>query len=120
MLNKKEKIVMRIIYDKTANKRKATIVTEDEIFDEIPERAKISRDQMNEILQKLALDDYFELIRSEKRGQPVLVITLAKNGEAFEREVEKDKRNLHQKLVITVICAIITAVVGVIIRAILM
>ena len=43
-----------------------------------------------------------------------------KNGEAFEREVEKDKRNLHQKLVITIICAIITALIGVMIRAILL
>lgn len=109
---------MKIIYDKAVNKNKAIIITEEEIMSQIPEKAKINLCDLRNILKQLVIDNYFEMIHSEKKGEPVLVITLSKNGEAFERELTQQKRNLRQKLVITVICAIITAVIGIIIRSI--
>ncbi len=118
MLNKNEKAVMKIIYNKTVNKDKSIIVTEEEIMSALPQKLKINLCDLRNILRQLAIDEYFELINSEKKGQPVLVITLTKNGEAFEREMIQQKRNIRQKLVITLICAIITAVVGLIIRGI--
>lgn len=118
MLNKNEKAVMKVIYEKTVNTNKSIIVTEDEIMACLPKKSKINLCDLRNILRQLAIDDYFELINSEKKGQPVLVITLTKNGEAFEREMIQQKRNIRQKLVISVICAIITAVVGLIIKGI--
>lgn len=109
---------MQIIYDKAVNKR-AVILTEDEIMSCVPPKSKITLCDMRNIIKQLAMDNYFEVIHSDKKGQPVLVITLTRNGEAFERELTQQKRNIRQKLAITVICAIITAVVGIVIRSIL-
>ena len=108
---------MKVIYDKAVDRR-AAILTEEDIMDALPKKSGITRCDMREIVRQLAMDNYFELIHSEKKGQPVMVITLTRNGEAFERELTQQKRNIRQKLAITVICAIITAVVGIIIRSI--
>ena len=116
MLNKNEKIVMQIIYDKMSESQKAVIITEDEIFCKLPKKAKIDLGNMRNILQQLAIDEYFELIHSEKKGEPVMVITLKKKGIAFERSLVQQKRKLGQKLAITVVCAIITALISVIIK----
>lgn len=117
MLNKREIAVMKVIYDKAVDRR-AAILTEEDIMDALPKKSGITPCDMREIVRQLAMDNYFELIHSEKKGQPVMVITLTRNGEAFERELTQQKRNIRQKLAITVICAIITAVVGIIIRSI--
>ncbi|MBR2302770.1 MAG: hypothetical protein IKA42_03115 [Clostridia bacterium] len=116
MLNKNEKIVMQIIYDKMSDSQKAVIITEDEIWSKLPKMAKIDLDDLREILQQLAIDEYFELIHTEKKGNPVMVITLKKKGIAFERSLVQQKRKLGQKIVITVICAVITALISLFIK----
>lgn len=116
MLNKNEKIVMQIIYDKMSESQKAVIITEDEIWSKLPKKAKIDLGGLREILQQLAIDEYFELIHTEKKGVPVMVITLKKKGVAFERSLVHEKRNFGQKLVITAICAVITALIGLLIK----
>ena len=116
MLNKNEKIVMQIIYDKMSDSQKAVILTEGEIFAKIPKKAKIELGNLRDILQQLAIDEYFELIHTEKKGEPVMVITLKKKGIAFERSIVQQKRKLGQKLAITVVCAIITALISLLIK----
>ncbi len=116
MLNKNEKIVMQIIYDKMSESQKAVIMTEDEIWSKLPKKAKIDLGDLREILQQLAIDEYFELIHTEKKGMPVMVITLKKKGVAFERGLVQQKRKLGQKLLITAICAVITALISLLIK----
>ena len=116
MLNKNEKIVMQIIYDKMSESQKAVIMTEDEIWSKLPIKAKIDLGDLREILQQLAIDEYFELIHTEKKGMPVMVITLKKKGVAFERGLVQQKRKLGQKLLITAICAVITALISLLIK----
>ena len=116
MLNKNEKVVMQIIYDKMSDSQKAVILTEGEIFSQIPKKAKIELGDLRNILQQLAIDEYFELIHTEKKGEPVMVITLKKKGIAFERGLVQQKRKLGQKLAITVVCAIITALISLFIK----
>ena len=83
---------MQIIYDKMSESQKAVIMTEDEIFCKIPKKAKIDLGDMRNILRQLAIDEYFELIHTEKKGEPVMVITLKKKGIAFERGLVQQKR----------------------------
>ena len=116
MLNKNEKIVMQIIYDKMSDSQKAVIITEDEIWSKLPKKAKIDICDLREILQQLAIDEYFELIHTEKKGVPVMVINLKKKGVAFERSLVQQKRKVGQKIVITVICAVITALISLFIK----
>ena len=116
MLNKNEKIVMQIIYDKMSDSKRSVILTEGDIFAQIPKKAKIELGDLRDILQQLAIDEYFELIHTEKKGEPVMVISLKQKGIAFERSIVQQKRKLGQKLVITVVCAIITALISVVIK----
>ena len=116
MLNKNEKIVMQIIYDKMTDAKKAVIIKEDEILSNLPKKAKIDLGGLRMILQQLAIDEYFELIHTEKKGEPVMVITLKKKGVAFERGLVQQKRKFGQKIAITIICAIITALISMLIK----
>ena len=56
MLNKNEKIVMQIIYDKMSNLKKSVILTEGDIFAKIPKKAKIENNLQclfcSELLQR--------------------------------------------------------------------
>ena len=117
MLNRRESEVMRAVYSLCQSKG-VCLVSPSELLSLLPVRKKYTEEQLDGILSALALDDYFQLLSSERKGEKTYVISLHSNGYAYKRYELQCKRNLVSKLLWAVSSAVIAFLVGWILKRI--
>ena len=78
---------------------------------------KISKERLEEIVHDLYTDGYFDLVYSDRRGQKVYCITLTEKGKGYSRNTEIARRNLLYRLVLTVGFAILSFIIGLVLKA---
>ena len=115
MLNKQENEVMRAVYE-MCDGRESCLVSPLEIMSILPEKRRYTPEKVDAILRSLELDDYFDLIESERKGEKMYVITLHDNGVAYKRTSQQVRRSVAFKVGLSVLGAVITFVVGLILR----
>ncbi len=117
MLNKQENEVMKAVYEMCDGKG-SCLVSPLEIMSILPEKRKYTPERVEAILRSLELDDYFDLIASDRKGEKMYVITLHANGEAYKRTSLQMKRSVAFKIGLSVAGAVVTFVVGLILKEI--
>ena len=116
MLNRQENEVMRAVYEMCDGKE-SCLVSSLELVSILPAR-KYTPEKVEAILRSLELDDYFDLIESDRKGERMFVITLHANGFAYKRTSLQMKRSIAFKIGLSVAGAVITFVVGLILKGI--
>lgn len=119
MLTFKEKYVMEYVYERCQGK-KSCLISPREIISFTADRYVIQPDELERIMTNLSYDNYIELFKSDKKGSPVYCVSLKIKGEGFHRELTNNKRNLLLLLGRTCILAVISGIIGVLIRLIFM
>jgi len=119
MLTRKEKAVMRLVYHKAMERNKSCIVSAEELMGELEPKLKMQESELTKILELLEYDGYYELVNSEKKDRPVFVISLRQKGEAFQREMDQERRQLIQGIITRAAFSAIGAVVAFIITKII-
>lgn len=117
MLNKQENEVMNAVFEMCDGKG-SCLVSPLEIMSLLPEKREYTAEKVESILHTLELDDYFDLIASDRKGERTYVITLHPNGIAYKRTALQMRRNIAFKVGISVAGAVITFVVGLILKLI--
>lgn len=118
-MTKKEKIIMDYIFDKTSGKDSVLIpVDEMLLFLSDASFSNIAQPELDEILQNLSLDGYINVIMSDRKGKPIYCINLEKKGESWMRDKENRKRMTMMLVVRTVLLAVLSFVVGIVLKAI--
>lgn len=117
MLNKRETEVMNVIFSLCHDKG-VGLISPAEILDMLPQKRRYTEETLEEILNELALDNYFELLSSERKGEKMYVISLHANGYAFKRGYVQMRRNALVKIFWAAASAIIAFTVGVILKRI--
>ena len=117
MLTRRENDVMRVVYE-LAHQRGVCLVSPSEIIASLPSKRKCTEDQVERVLQELALDDYFQLLSSERKGEKMYVISLHAFGYAYKREFTQRLRNTVFKIGWAVASAIIAFLVGLLLKRI--
>lgn len=117
VLGRKEKVLMNVIYKKASrSKNGQCLVTPLELLNKIPYGVDFKESDLEETLNQLTLDNYFECDRARTSGgEPMYVITLKENGISYLR----DRKVSHRKLLIRIVTAILIAILGFVIKAIL-
>ena len=115
MLNKQESEVMGAVYSLCAGKGVCLIAPND-LLTLLPSKRGYTEEKLEKILGALSLDDYFELLASERKGEKMYVISLRSNGVAFQRVHTQMKRDAVLKIVWAVASAVIAFVVGLILK----
>lgn len=118
MLNKREHEVMRAVYE-LCRDRENCLVSPYEILCVLPYKRKYTIAQIEKVLSLLEKDDYFDIIHSERKGEPVYVITMHFKGNAYERTVQQRRRELWFRTAIAVGSAVITGGIGLLMRVLL-
>ena len=90
----------------------------DEIITNMYPKVDLTPEVVQEIVKNLAFDDYIEVVNSDKKGESVYCIALTEHGQAFIRENNNTKRNTRMLIIRTVLLAVLSFVVGVILKAI--
>jgi hypothetical protein len=117
MLTRRENEVMSAVYA-LCHEKGICLVSPTELLAMLPARKKITADRLEDLLNQLAFDQYFELLSSERKGEKMYVISLRSNGYAYKRCSLQQKRNIALKLLWAVASAVVAFLVGLLLRRI--
>lgn len=116
-LTRREEEVMRAVYTLSSGKERF-LVTLYELLAVLPKRRQYDEDKLETMLSALALDGYFELVPTERKGEKTYVIHMREAGLAFRRLSVRRRRDLRFRLIVTVLCGALSAAVGILLRSI--
>ena len=88
------------------------LVAPAEILALLSPRKRYTEAQLEEVLGELALDNYFELLSSERKGEKMYVISLRASGHAYKRTALQHRRDITLKLCWAITSAVIAFLVG--------
>ncbi len=117
MLNKRENEVMNAVYT-LCHEKGVCLISPTELIDILPLRKKYTEEGLEEVLHQLALDDYFDLLFSERKGEKMYVLSLRTKGQAYKRCSLQQKRDVAVKMLLAVASAVVAFVVGLILKRI--
>ena len=117
MLNRRETEVMNAVYT-LCHEKGVCLISPTELLALLPPRKKWTEETVEKILGELALDDYFELLSSERKGEKMYVISLRANGYAFKRYFAQMRRDAAVKIFWAVASAVVAFLVGLILKRI--
>ncbi len=73
---------------------------------------------LEKTLNDLSTDGYFDLVHSDRFGEKVFCITLLEKGKGYIRSESLEKRNLIKRFALTIGFAILSFLIGLILRKI--
>jgi len=106
MLSKREKYIMAYLYRECGEKG-ACILVQSDVFEYVQHRFQISKLAIEGLLRCLEMDDYIDLVKTEKSGVPHYCVTLHHKGKAFLREQQNYRRQIYFKVALTVATALL-------------
>ena len=118
MLNKKTKNLMKAVYYKAVEKDGTCLISQNDLLSSMPYTLQFKKSELAPALKSLVSEGYFELITTEKKGEEYYCITLQKGGYDFAYQIAKEKRQVKMKIILTVSGAILSFIIGVILKAI--
>ena len=116
-LSRRENEVMAAIFLLSQGKERF-LVSPYEILAMLPE-AYYDEEKLERVLRTLELDGYFELILSDRKGEKTYVVHMREAGLSFRRQDVKRRRDLVVRLLLAAVCGLLSAAIGLLLKAIL-
>ena len=118
MLNRREKIVMQYLFDSCMSNEGKCLLSAQDISTGIYSKIDLTEFEIDEVVQNLVLDGFVDVIYSDKKGRKMYCITLTEQGKGFARQKRNSKINTSVLIARTILLAILSFVVGLILKAI--
>ena len=103
---------MRVIYREADKQNGSCLLTPIEIFSQVPLDLDFEESELDLALRNLEIDDYFDLTRSDRKGELVYCINMHKKGLQFERVERAFKSNVTFRILLAVATGLTSAMVG--------
>lgn len=100
VLSKKERAVMRAVYLAADKKSGVCLLSPIDLFDTLSLDLDFDEDELDATLAGLELDDYFDVTRSDRKGELVYCINMHRKGLAFARVEKAFRSNLKFKILL--------------------
>jgi len=113
MLTFKEKYIMEYVYQKCKDK-KSCLISPREIISFVADKYVIFPEELEKIMTNLSYDNYIELFKSDKKGNPVFCVSLKLKGEGFHRELTNNRRNWLFWIGRSAILAVVAGIIGIV------
>ena len=117
MLNSLEKAVMLLLYDKCANKESA-LISPNQITISLLPKHQLTVKELDKIINNLILDGYIDVINSDNKGKTIYCVSLKMKGIAYKRDMINQKKNNRYLLIRTIILAVVSVTITLILRSI--
>ncbi len=117
MLSRREAEVMNAVYTLCRDKS-VCLIAPSELLSLLPHGKKYSEEGLEAILKALAMDEYFELLSSERKGEKMYVISMRANGFAFKRSFAQMRRDAALKIFWAAASAVVAFLVGLVLKRI--
>ena len=116
-LSRRENEVMEAVFLLSQGKERF-LATPYEILDMLPARAKFDEEQLERTLRSLELDGYFDWVLSDRKGEKTYVVHMRPAGLAYRREDVRRRRDLVLRLLFAGVCGLLSAAIGLLLKAI--
>lgn len=116
-LNKTERETLECVLS-FAGKRDRVLLSPEELLGALPAKRKYDGEKLDKILTDLQSDGYFDLVRTDRKGEKMYVIELLPAGHNYKREEGQLKRRVWFKIGLAVVGAVVTFVVGLLLKAV--
>ena len=116
MLSKKENRVMGALYA-AAKDKNAVLITPIDLL-KLVGIDTVTLTELEKIVVALNQDGYFDLVYSDRHGEVVYCITLTARGKAYKRHAQVMKRNLLFRIGLSVALAVLSFIIGLILKAV--
>lgn len=100
---------MRVVYQAADKKNGTCLLSPIDIFEGLPLDLDYEEEELDTILRDLEIDDYFDLTRSDKKGELVYCINMHQKGLAFSRVERAFKSNIVFRLLLALGCGTCSA-----------
>lgn len=111
MLSRMEKEMMRAVYA-LSHEKGSCLVSAKELTSRLSEEVNCE-----DMLSALKSDEYLDYLSSMRKGEEVFVITLLARGQNFPREMRKERETYLIRLIMAVGGAIVSFLVGLILKS---
>ena len=120
VLGKKEKVLMDVVYEvASVSAGGQCLVSPIELLEKIPYKVDFRESDLEETMNKLMLDNYFEYEKARTiSGDLRYVITLKDNGISYLRDKEVSRRKIALRIVLTIAIAALSFSIKYILEAI--
>ena len=115
-LSRRENEVMRAVYTLSGGRERFLVAPYD-MLAVLPSRAGYDEEKLERVLRALELDGYFQLISSERKGERTYVVWLHEKGLSYPRANAQRRRGLYFKLGLTVATAVLSFLIGLLLKA---
>ena len=117
MLTKNEKKLMQYILSECQEKDTCLLLPVDMMHYFDP-KYNIKQIELQALIDGLVQENYISVVNSDKNGELVYCITILDKGKAFLREEKNIKKNWTMSITKTIILAIISFIIGIILKSI--
>ena len=117
-LNKREREVLQTVLQ-LANGKERMLVSPEEILALLPPKRGYDTEKLESVLRDLEMDGYFELVFSDRKGEKMYVFHIQPAGLNYKRADKQLKRSVYFRWGVVAIGAVISALIGIIIKAII-
>ena len=115
MLNSREKYVMKYLYQKCMGKQSSLIAPRD-VISFVSDKFIMTPEDLDQIMTNLVFDNYIDMVRTDKKGEPVFCVSLKTKGEGFYRELSNSKRTWYFLITRTIALAILSFIITLILK----
>ena len=117
MLSKKEKILMKYILKQSGNRDTCLLLPID-IEHALAPKYTVHQIEAQALLEGLVQENYINLVNSDKNGELIYCISILPKGKSFHREEHNTKKTWINAVIRTILLAILSFTVGVILKLI--
>lgn len=117
MINKKEKMLMKYLLS-VCEKKDTCLLSPLDLCHTFEPKYNVNDIELESILEGLTQENYISVVNSDKKGELVYCITILAKGKSFLRDQKNIKINWSVAITRTIILAIISFIVGIILKAI--
>ena len=117
-LDQKEKIVMKCLYDKCKDKLSQLIPAEEIIKYSLNKKHSLSSYELDDIMTNLQKENYIDFVSSDSKKGLFYCVSLKSKGKFFLKDLKKQKRQNSFLIIRTVALAVLSFLIGVILKAI--
>lgn len=117
MINKRQRAVLKVIQDNCLN-GDTCLLSKDTIVAFCASNKLVNNSTVKEIVKSLDVDGYIEVVYSSREYEEIYCITLTSKGKNFKAEYKREIQNIKYRLLITILCACVSFIVGKILLAI--
>ena len=116
-LNQREEAVMNAVVT-LATGREKLLCTPQEILALLPPKQGMDEGTLDGVLSALELDGYFQLTHTERKGEKMYVFHLLTAGLSYKRSGAQRKRSFYIRLLVTVALAVLSFLIGIVLKLI--